>query len=97
MNTLATPDTEQTVEPAPRELTAADRCDACGARAYVEVAIATDKHDDQFKRIVVPLFFCAHHYNEHEPRLAMSTAVRGINDQRDKLYEEEASRTKGYE
>jgi hypothetical protein len=44
-------------------LTAADRCDRCGARAYV--------------RVVLPgggeLLFCAHHGRAHE------TALRGVD------------------
>ena len=44
---------------APASLTAADRCDRCGARAYV--------------RVVLPgggeLLFCAHHGRAHEAAL----------------------------
>jgi hypothetical protein len=44
---------------APAPLTAADRCDRCGARAYL--------------RAVLPgggeLLFCAHHGREHEAAL----------------------------
>lgn len=44
---------------APSSLTAADRCDRCGARAYV--------------RVVLPgggeLLFCAHHGRAHETAL----------------------------
>ncbi|MDO4917485.1 MAG: hypothetical protein Q3974_07700 [Rothia sp. (in: high G+C Gram-positive bacteria)] len=42
-----------------RELTAADRCDACGAQAYVHVVL--DSGND--------LFFCAHHARENESAL----------------------------
>ncbi|MEN9989603.1 MAG: hypothetical protein RL508_582 [Actinomycetota bacterium] len=41
-----------------QELTAADRCDACGAQAYVRVTLATGE-----------LLFCAHHANENKDKL----------------------------
>ena len=44
-----------TVEP----LTAIDRCDRCGAQAYVRVSMPTGGE----------LFFCAHHGREYGPRL----------------------------
>lgn len=40
------------------ELTAADRCDACGAQAYVRVTLATGE-----------LQFCAHHANDNKAKL----------------------------
>lgn len=40
-------------------LTAADRCDRCGARAYVRVCLSTGGE----------LLFCAHHGREHLPKL----------------------------
>lgn len=39
-------------------LSAADRCDACGAQAYVRVKLATGE-----------LLFCAHHANENRAKL----------------------------
>lgn len=49
---------------APAALTAADRCDRCGARAYV--------------RVVLPgggeLLFCAHHGRAHEAALRARAA-----------------------
>ena len=39
-------------------LTSVDRCDSCGARAYVRVKLATGE-----------LLFCAHHANEVESKL----------------------------
>lgn len=39
-------------------LTAADRCDACGAQAYVRVTLSTGE-----------LLFCAHHANENKEKL----------------------------
>ncbi|HEX5512374.1 MAG TPA: hypothetical protein VFX41_11715 [Actinomycetales bacterium] len=40
-------------------LTAADRCDRCGARAYVRVTLNSGGE----------LLFCAHHGREHEEKL----------------------------
>jgi hypothetical protein len=44
-----------TVEP----LTAADRCDRCGAQAYVRVTLPAGSE----------LLFCAHHGREYAPKL----------------------------
>ncbi len=41
------------------ELTAADRCDRCGAQAYVRVTMASG----------FDLLFCAHHSKEHADKL----------------------------
>lgn len=40
-------------------LMAADRCDRCGAQAYVRVRLTSGGE----------LLFCAHHGREHAPRL----------------------------
>lgn len=40
-------------------LTAADRCDRCGARAYIRVVLASGGE----------LLFCAHHGRRHEAAL----------------------------
>ena len=40
-------------------LTANDRCDRCGAQAYVRVELAGDAE----------LLFCAHHARQHEDKL----------------------------
>ncbi len=45
-----------TLEPA--ALTSADRCDRCGAQAFVRVVLP---HGD--------LLFCGHHYTEHADKL----------------------------
>jgi hypothetical protein len=47
--------TTPTVSP----LTASDRCDRCGAQAYVRVTLLSG----------ADLLFCAHHAREHESRL----------------------------
>ncbi len=44
--------------PAPTTLTAADRCDRCGAQAFVRVTLATGD-----------LLFCAHHAKAYEDKL----------------------------
>ncbi|NEM90272.1 DUF7455 domain-containing protein [Galbitalea soli] len=41
------------------ELTALDRCDSCGAQAYVRVTMATGE-----------LYFCAHHGAEFKEKLS---------------------------
>jgi hypothetical protein len=41
------------------ELTAADRCDRCGAQAYVRVTLTSG----------FELLFCAHHSKEHAAKL----------------------------
>ncbi len=41
------------------ELTAADRCDRCGARAYLRVVLESGNE----------LFFCAHHGKLHSDKL----------------------------
>jgi len=54
-------------------LTAADRCDRCGARAYVRARLSSGGE----------LLFCAHHGREHLPKLQdMST---NIQDETDRL------------
>ena len=47
-------------------LTAADRCDRCGAKAYVRVLLNSGGE----------LLFCAHHGREHAPRLREIAAER---------------------
>ena len=54
-------------------LTAADRCDRCGAQAYVRVALPTGG----------TLLFCGHHFRDHESPLRDAGAV--IFDETSKL------------
>ncbi len=54
-------------------LTANDRCDRCGAQAYVLVIFPEDK----------ALMFCSHHWNENSAKL-IELAV-DIVDETDKL------------
>ncbi|GAA2527389.1 DUF7455 domain-containing protein [Rarobacter incanus] len=57
----------------PAELTAADRCDRCGARAYVRVTLPVGE-----------LLFCAHHAREHAS--SYEDIATHIQDETDKLY-----------
>lgn len=54
----------------PRTLTAADRCDRCGAAAVVRAVLPTGGD----------LLFCGHHAREHSTRLEELAAV--IHDSR---------------
>ena len=54
-------------------LTANDRCDRCGARAYVEVRLAAGS-----------LLFCAHHYRQFEDPLRSLNAF--VADERLRLH-----------
>lgn len=47
------------VAPSQAALTAADRCDRCGAQAYLRVELQTGGE----------LLFCAHHAREHGDKL----------------------------
>ncbi len=55
------------------ELTAADRCDRCGAQAYVRATLDSG----------LDLLFCAHHFHENEARLR-EVAIR-IHDESNRL------------
>lgn len=56
-------------------LTAADRCDRCGAQAYVRVVLPTGD-----------LFFCGHHARKHAP--AFADVALHIQDETDRLAQE---------
>ncbi len=56
-------------------LTAEERCDSCGAQAYVQI-----------KGISGELMFCAHHYNKLSGDKLTSFAFEVI-DERDRLIE----------
>jgi hypothetical protein len=56
-----------------RELTATDRCDRCGAQAYVRTVLGSGSE----------LLFCSHHWHDNEARLR-EIAVN-IHDQTDRL------------
>ena len=59
-------------------LTAADRCDRCGAQAYVRVRLITGE-----------LLFCAHHAKQFEPSLK-KVAVEYV-DETQRLIEPQTS------
>ncbi|MEP6597971.1 MAG: hypothetical protein ABJB98_00805 [Actinomycetota bacterium] len=56
-------------------LTAADRCDRCGAQAYVRVTMLSGSQ----------LYFCVHHAREYEPGLRALAA--SIDDESQRLSE----------
>lgn len=56
-----------------RELTAADRCDACGAQAYVRVVMESG----------LDLLFCGHHARAKEE--ALRAVAAEWDDQTDRL------------
>lgn len=51
-------DTVTPLETAANSLTAEDRCDVCGAQAYIRVTLATGE-----------LLFCGHHGNANKEKL----------------------------
>lgn len=53
-------------------LTALDRCDVCGAQAYIKVSLATGE-----------LLFCAHHGKANKEKL--EPIAKGWIDETDKL------------
>jgi hypothetical protein len=54
------------------ELTALDRCDSCGAQAYIRVEMASGE-----------LLFCAHHGKKYQEKL--SGVARSWHDESSKL------------
>jgi hypothetical protein len=56
-------------------LSAADRCDRCGAQAYLRVELQSGGE----------LLFCAHHAREHGDKLREIAAH--VTDETDKLHE----------
>lgn len=59
------------------ELSSLDRCDSCGAQAYVRVRLQSGE-----------LFFCGHHASEVKPALA-PTAMEWL-DETDRLIADES-------
>jgi hypothetical protein len=57
-----------------RQLTLQDRCDSCGAQAFVLVKLVSGE-----------LMFCGHHFNQHEAGLKM--ASYDIVDEREYIKE----------
>lgn len=56
-------------------LSAADRCDRCGAQAYVRVVLPVGE-----------LLFCAHHAREHKDKFA--TVATHVQDETERLHAE---------
>ncbi|MBG6059295.1 MULTISPECIES: hypothetical protein [Cryobacterium] len=63
---------------APHQLTAADRCDACGAQAYIRVVVNNSE-----------LMFCAHHGRKHQEKLA--AIAESWHDESSRLLEDQRS------
>lgn len=61
-----------------RTLTAHDRCDRCGAQAYVRAKILAGGE----------LLFCAHHGTEHQSVLDDPDRVEVLDDERQRLVDE---------
>lgn len=59
-------------------LNVADRCDRCGAQAYLLLGVAVPDSGDR------ELLLCAHHYQQHEHHLAHS-GVQVLLDHRRRL------------
>ena len=68
-----TPDRASVPTPVDVPLTAADRCDSCGAQAYLRATLPTGG----------ALLFCGHHGAAHRPSLLLSGAR--LHDETDKL------------
>jgi len=67
-----------TTEPT-QPLTAADRCDRCGAQAYVRVVLPVGE-----------LLFCGHHARAHAD--AYQGVAVHVQDETDRLHEEHGAR-----
>ena len=69
--------------PSTAPLTAVDRCDRCGAQAYLRVQLQGGGE----------LLFCAHHAREHGEKLREIAAE--VHDETDKLHDTPASAPEG--
>jgi hypothetical protein len=69
--TIEAPETE--AEEPVATLNTADRCDACGSQAYVQVTLATGD-----------LLFCGHHYSASEAKLSQLSPE--VKDERWRLH-----------
>lgn len=70
------------VAPGASTLSAADRCDRCGAQAYLRVELQTGGE----------LHFCAHHAREHGDKLRQIAAT--VQDETHKLSDTPAAAPK---
>jgi hypothetical protein len=74
--TQSAPETAAVVElDSGHQLTASDRCDSCGAQAYIRVAIGSSE-----------LLFCAHHGKKYQEKLA--TIASDWHDESDRLLQD---------
>ncbi len=62
-------------------LSTADRCDRCGAQAYIRARLFSGGE----------LYFCAHHGRQHLPKL--SSQASEIHDETERLHEAAAEGT----
>lgn len=65
----------QTVDAVQPQLTAADRCDSCGAQAYIRAVVSNGE-----------LLFCAHHGKKYEEKLM--AVAESWHDESDRLLED---------
>lgn len=71
--------TETTLAPeAPAQLTAQDRCDQCGAQAYIRVGVGSSE-----------LLFCAHHGHKYQEKL--TSIASSWHDESSKLLEQQSN------
>jgi hypothetical protein len=78
MSQIATENGSVANQGAPHQLTAADRCDACGAQAYIRVVVKNSE-----------LLFCAHHGRKHQEKLA--AIAESWHDESSRLLEDQRS------
>ncbi|ROS23740.1 hypothetical protein [Cellulomonas sp. PhB150] len=64
------------------QLTRQDRCDRCGAQAYVKATLPMGEG--------MELLFCGHHFRDHEAKLVAAGAA--ILDERHRIDEQPAER-----
>ncbi|KQQ10962.1 MULTISPECIES: DUF7455 domain-containing protein [Rathayibacter] len=75
MSTTATPNGVDELAGA-HQLSAADRCDSCGAQAYIRVVVNNGE-----------LLFCAHHGKKYQEKL--SSIAQSWHDESARLFEEQ--------
>lgn len=78
MSPIATENGAVDQQGAPHQLTAADRCDACGAQAYIRVVVNNSE-----------LLFCAHHGRKHQEKLA--AIAESWHDESSRLFDDQKS------
>jgi len=74
--------TALTLDTLASELTRQDRCDRCGAQAFVKATLPTTDG--------MELLFCGHHFRAHELKLVAAGAT--IQDERHRIDEHAAER-----